>query len=474
MCCDGQQEEGEEPPQGVLGERRGDLDADGSTRDRGHAEHERRPPANVPIAALPPRARRNRRQNRKQRGRLGAELGESERDERRDEQDSAADAEKTRQHTCRKAEQEGQRDRGRAHTSSQTAIAASNPANASVEGAPGDALLDGGSRDGADSCRQPDEGRVADVHVTLERVEDRPRESRDSDRCERRAGCEAPLEAEKENQQRHDDDAAADAEEGAEEAGDEADENELQRHRSYPRAVNGDFLLARIAEAPEKTAILLDVDGVLAPIVDVPHDSAVPEETQVELRRLNGRYALVACISGRSSADARRVVGLDELVYVGEHGLELEPEAAAWSDRLQRFAATVDWDDIERKPLTVSFHYRRAENESEALQMLEAVATRARHEGLVARFGRKVLELRPPVDAHKGTAVTHLLGERGLERALYAGDDTTDLDAFNALRALELGVTVAVASPEGPAALREAADVVVDGPPAMLKLLRSL
>lgn len=238
--------------------------------------------------------------------------------------------------------------------------------------------------------------------------------------------------------------------------------------------VNGDSLLARIAEAPDRTAILLDVDGVLAPIVGVPHDSAVPEETRAELRRLNARYVLVACISGRSSADARRVVGLDELVYVGEHGLELEPEAAAWSERLQGFATTVDWEDVERKPLTVTFHYRRAEDETEALRMLEAVAARARHEGLVARFGRKVLELRPPVAAHKGTAVAHLLGERGLERALYAGDDTTDLDAFNALRGLELGVTVAVASAEGPAELREAANIVVDGPPAMLELLRSL
>jgi trehalose 6-phosphate phosphatase len=238
--------------------------------------------------------------------------------------------------------------------------------------------------------------------------------------------------------------------------------------------VDGDSLLARIAAAPERTAILLDVDGVLAPIVDVPHDSAVPEETQAELRRLNDRYALVACISGRSSADARRVVGLDELVYVGEHGLELEPEASAWSERLQSFATSVDWEDVERKPLTVSFHYRRAEDEREALKMLDAVATRARHEGLVARFGRKVLELRPPVAAHKGTAVAHLVGERGLERALYAGDDSTDIDAFDAVGRLELGVTVAVASLEGPPALREAADIVVDGTPAMLELLRSL
>jgi trehalose 6-phosphate phosphatase len=106
--------------------------------------------------------------------------------------------------------------------------------------------------------------------------------------------------------------------------------------------------------------------------------------------------------------------------------------------------------------------------------MLEAVAVRARHEGIVARFGRKVLELRPPLGAHKGTAVAHLLGERRLDRALYAGDDSTDLDAFRALEALTLGVRVAVASAESPAELREAADVVVGSPAELLELLRYL
>ena len=233
-------------------------------------------------------------------------------------------------------------------------------------------------------------------------------------------------------------------------------------------------LLARLAEQPERTAILLDVDGVLAPIVDVPSDARVPEATREELRRLNGRYALVACVSGRAGDDARRIVGLDELVYVGEHGLELEPEALAWSGRLQAFADAVDWDDVERKPLTVSLHYRRADDEASARARLEAVADRARGEGLVARFGRKVLELRPPVAADKGTAVAHLLGERGLERGLYAGDDTTDLDAFAALAGLELGVKVAVASTEGPPELREAADIVVGGPAEVVQLLALL
>lgn len=229
-----------------------------------------------------------------------------------------------------------------------------------------------------------------------------------------------------------------------------------------------------LAAEPERSAVLLDVDGVLAPIVEVPADAAVPAATQDELRRLHRRYALVACISGRSGPDARRVVGVPDLVYVGEHGLELVPEALEWNDRLQRFTATVAWEDVERKPLSVTLHYRRAEDEEEALTLLRAVATRAEEEGFVPRFGRKVLELRPPVAAHKGTAVAHLLGERGIERALYAGDDTTDLDAFAAVAALPFGVRVAVASPEGPAELREAADVVVDGPAELLELLRRL
>lgn len=236
----------------------------------------------------------------------------------------------------------------------------------------------------------------------------------------------------------------------------------------------GSDLIARLAEAPERAALLLDVDGVLAPIVDVPHEATVPEETRAELRRLHARYALVACISGRPGPDARRVVGLEELVYVGEHGLELVPEAAAWSERLSGLAATVDWEDVERKPLTVTFHYRRSNDEAEAIHFLDAVATRARAEGFVARFGRKVLELRPPLAADKGTAVAHLLGERALGRALYAGDDTTDLDAFRALAELELGIAVAVASAEGPAELREAADLVVGSPAEFLEVLRGL
>ena len=97
-------------------------------------------------------------------------------------------------------------------------------------------------------------------------------------------------------------------------------------------------LIGGLAADPARAAILLDVDGTLAPIVARPEDARVPAGTRIELRRLHGRYGLVACISGRPGADAARVVGVPELTYVGEHGLELAPEAAVWAARISAFA----------------------------------------------------------------------------------------------------------------------------------------
>jgi trehalose 6-phosphate phosphatase len=231
--------------------------------------------------------------------------------------------------------------------------------------------------------------------------------------------------------------------------------------------------LDRLAEAPDRAAIVLDVDGTLAPIVSRPEQAAVPEATRRELQRLVARYALVACVSGRTGEDARRLVGVEGIRYAGSHGLELSPDAARWSEEIHRFAAGVEWP-VEDKGLTVSFHYREAEDEAAALEYLEEVAERARAAGLVPRFGRKVLEIRPPVDADKGTAVTTLLEEADLRRALYAGDDTTDLDAFRALEGLDIGVRIAVSSDEAPQELVSAADVVVASPAELLTLLAGL
>ena len=235
-----------------------------------------------------------------------------------------------------------------------------------------------------------------------------------------------------------------------------------------------DAPLARLAQDPATAAILLDVDGTLAPIVSQPEDARVPADTQTVLADLVARYALVACLSGRPAADAARIVAVDGVRYVGEHGLELDPAAGQWVERLAAFARSANWPHEEGKRLSLSFHYREAADEAAARSELERIADRARREGLRPRWGRKVLEIRPPLESDKGSAVRRLVAEAGVQRALYAGDDATDLDAFAGLDELETGVRVAVLSDETPPALVEAADISVDGPEALVDLLRTL
>jgi trehalose 6-phosphate phosphatase len=231
-----------------------------------------------------------------------------------------------------------------------------------------------------------------------------------------------------------------------------------------------------LAAEPGEAGLFLDFDGVLAPIVDRPEDAAPPPETRAELARLVGRYALVAVVSGRAGEDVRKRLGVDGVVCVGSHGLELEPQAERWRRVLAAFAADAPWpqDEIEVKGLAVAFHFRGRPDEREAVRQLDAVAESAREEGLVARYGRRILEVLPPVGSHKGTAVRRLLEEHDLRRALAAGDDTTDIDSFAALDGLEVAVRVAVASAEVPSALLDAADVVVESPGAFLAILRRL
>jgi trehalose 6-phosphate phosphatase len=229
-----------------------------------------------------------------------------------------------------------------------------------------------------------------------------------------------------------------------------------------------------LAAEPHAAALLLDVDGVLAPIVDRPEDARVPDEVRGQLARLAREYALVACVTGRAADAAREIVGVPELTYVGEHGLELSDDAPRWAGRIHAFAESRRWRDLELKPLSAAFHYRNAPDAGAARADLEDIAAQALDEGFRTRWGRMVLEVLPPVEMTKGTAVRALLGESGLSRALYAGDDTTDLDAFAALDGLEVAVRVAVVSDEGPDELGRRADVVVGSTSAFAELLARL
>jgi trehalose 6-phosphate phosphatase len=256
-------------------------------------------------------------------------------------------------------------------------------------------------------------------------------------------------------------------------------------------------LLAPLRRDPAHSAVLTDVDGTIAPIVADPAAAGVPEGTRLLLRALAERYALVGCLSGRRAMDARRVVGVDELAYSGNHGFELllpgdgevrpDPSLDGHEEDAPRFAAGLDPDQLERagirtedKGAIVALHWRGAENEAGAESLAHEIASEAEWEGLVPHFGRKVLEIRPNVAINKGIAVAALIPSRPIDNALYGGDDRTDVDAFTALRTLseegelETAVCVAAASDESPPEVTESADLTVPGPEGFARVLEAL
>jgi trehalose 6-phosphate phosphatase len=245
---------------------------------------------------------------------------------------------------------------------------------------------------------------------------------------------------------------------------------------------------------PEHSAVLCDVDGVLAPIVRRADEARVSQGTSVLLSRLARRYGLVACISGRSASDARRLVGVGGIAYAGSHGAELlEPGAAQprWNQafkshegHVKRFVSERDTPELRRlrariedKGPIVAFHWRDVPDEQAAQSHIEHIAREAEADGLAVHWAMKVLEVRPPVHVDKGQAVRELVGLAGVRTALFAGDDTTDLDGFTALDelvaegALDTAVRVGVRSEEGPPAIVERADVVVDGVTGFRRML---
>jgi trehalose 6-phosphate phosphatase len=245
--------------------------------------------------------------------------------------------------------------------------------------------------------------------------------------------------------------------------------------------------LRPLLEDPAGAAILCDIDGTLAPIVERAEEAQLREGVSQLLGRLARRYGVVACVSGRAAAEARRLVGVGSIGYVGSHGAELlEPGAKSaelldayvgWEERVREFADERAQRGERRQlrirtedkgPIT-AFHWRGAPDEDAAESWLAGVADEACADGLEIHWGRKVLEIRPPVPVDKGQAVKAMIERHEVRSALYGGDDVTDLDAFDALDALisagelDCAVRVGVSSDEGPAAIVERADIVVDG-----------
>jgi trehalose 6-phosphate phosphatase len=246
----------------------------------------------------------------------------------------------------------------------------------------------------------------------------------------------------------------------------------------------------------DTVGLFTDIDGTLAPIVPTPDMSEVPEELRELLRRLSERCRIVAGVSGRAPLDARRLVGLGGgVVYHGNHGfevlagdgeeVEVVPEAVPYAAKvreledLAREALGPEGVFVEDKGITASVHYRNVPPEvgERAVAFVKAEGERL---GLRITVGRGVVEARPPVRADKGTAVRHLVERYGPERALFVGDDTTDLDAFQELAlmreegVLREAINVGVRSDEGPPEIVTQADIVVDGVEGVAEVFRTL
>ncbi|HET7590324.1 MAG TPA: trehalose-phosphatase [Solirubrobacterales bacterium] len=255
--------------------------------------------------------------------------------------------------------------------------------------------------------------------------------------------------------------------------------------------------LAPFRADPSRAAILTDVDGTLAPIVERPEQAAVPARARELLEALSLRFGMVGCISGRRALEARRLVGIDGISYAGNHGLELllpgeeaprlDPALAGRESGAADFLAGLDAGALvgvglrrEDKGPIQSLHWRGAGDEQAAEARAHEIAAEAGRAKLEPRWGRKVLELRPVCGGGKDAAVAALLCDKDLDAAVYAGDDRTDLDACRRLRELrdegrlETAVCVGVLSPEAPPELAEESDLAVDGPEGWLELLAEL
>jgi trehalose 6-phosphate phosphatase len=205
--------------------------------------------------------------------------------------------------------------------------------------------------------------------------------------------------------------------------------------------------------------LLSDYDGTLTPIVGRPDDAVLPPGIRDKLTRLTKNPAFsVGVISGRGLPEIRSMVGIEGIYYAGNHGLEIEgpgmsyiPPAAGTARPMMRELAgqlaaklaNIDGVIIQDKGLSISIHYRMVAKGEErtVTDIVHRLTTGPCNEGKIRVFsGKKVWEIRPPVDWDKGKAVAAIAGEikrlHHPERLLtiFLGDDITDEDAFRVVQ----------------------------------------
>ena len=246
------------------------------------------------------------------------------------------------------------------------------------------------------------------------------------------------------------------------------------------------------------SAVVTDIDGTISGIAPTPAEAMVDPGAKAALGMLMERLATVAVVSGRAPQDGAAMVGLPELTYVGNHGLERIVRGTPWThpvaaaaqpaiaaalteiENAARMADDAPWLLVENKGVTGTVHYRLAPDPVAAAALLEPLVRAAadRH-GLRLTLGRMIFEVRPALAVNKGTAIRELTHDLGLRGIVFFGDDVTDVDAFRALRELrEAGeastLRIGVLGPETSPAVLAEIDLSVHGVPACAATLLAL
>ena len=232
-----------------------------------------------------------------------------------------------------------------------------------------------------------------------------------------------------------------------------------------------------------RLGVAVDFDGTISKIVAEPDAAVVWSESATALSNLATRLPLVSVVTGRAVSDVMDRVGLDKLVYVGNHGaeyfsdgrLDVIPRSSEGRDtllaafgylRMHADSPGVVWED---KGISASVHYRTARDRKAARSALATgLASAPGVERLEVFWGKMLLELRAPTGLTKGYALNRLVREWDLDAVVFIGDDTTDGDALSALKEMVLegrvsGVGVAVLGEDTPDALLAAADYTLNG-----------
>ena len=257
-----------------------------------------------------------------------------------------------------------------------------------------------------------------------------------------------------------------------------------------PRTAEGVAALDALLRSPRDALVALDFDGTLSPIVADPAEAFAREDAPAALARLALVAGTVSIVTGRPVAEAVRLGRLqdvDGIVVLGHYGMERyehgrvdSPGAHDGVERLRPRLAELARDGVrlEDKGHSLALHTRGAPDPQGSLEGLrEPVTALAAELGLEVVPGRLVLEVRPP-GVDKGGALRSLVQERGASAVLFAGDDLGDLPAVRTVHELRAGgipgLVVCSDSAETPAALRDQADLVVDGPQGVVELLAAL